>query len=474
MNKNFIIPFSIISFTTSSGVITAQENVTLEHPNVIFIILDDMNNYVINKQEVVKTPYLDQFRKTAITFTNASCASPLSTPSRASLFTGLYPHNSGVYANGGDPWNQSEILMYAETLPELFKRSGYTTYGRGKVFGINLQKGRLEQNFDNRPLYGGGYGPYPDKENRVISQKEIFPEFWGVQSYPDSIFPDVINTNAVIDYLNNDHDKPFFVSLGLWRPHTPFTSPQRFFDIYNENTIDIPEGYNGTDLNDVPDYKVALLDPFGRFEVTGANDPARWKKFIHGYYAACSFADWNIGRVIEAVDKSKYANNTIIVVFSDNGFHIGTKSHWEKNTLWDSSSLVPLIIRYPGAINSGKEIHSTVGLIDLFPTLVDVCQLDAPKQKLDGKSLRPLFENNNSNWDRPTITSLGEHLISVRNENYRYIEYPDGEMELYDIKKDPYEWNNIANKKNKQNIISSLKSHLPDKYVKELPGTRRN
>lgn len=474
MKKNIIFPVGAISLFASSCVTPTQEKVDIENPNVVLIILDDMNNYAISEQEEIITPYLDNFRKSAITFTNAACAAPLSTPSRASFLTGIYPHNSGVYANGGDPWNQSEALINAETLPELFLRNGYTTFGRGKTFGINLQEGRLERNFENRPIYGGGYGPFPSEANIITSQREIFPEFWGIEAYPDSIFPDVVNSEAVIDFLDKDHYKPFFVALGLWRPHTPFTSPQRFFDLYNEDEIEIPKSYDSDDLDDVPDYMKALLDPFGRFEVTGAGNTEKWKEFIHAYYAVCSFADWNVGRVIEAVDGSQYADNTVIIILSDNGFHVGSKNHWEKNTLWDTSSIVPLLIKYPGSVNSGKEFNSTVGLIDIFPTLVDICQLDAPVQELDGESLRPFFKENNLKWDRPSITSLGEHLISVRTDNYRYIEYPDGEQELYDITSDPFELKNIANEDNKQEIITYLKSLLPETYAKEMPGTRRN
>ena len=444
-----------------------------EHPNVILIILDDMNNYTISRAENVRTPYLDNIRKEAVTFSNAYCPAPLSMPSRASLFTGIYPHNSGVYANGGDPWNASAILKQAETLPELFRRNGYYTYGRGKIYHARMEDGRLERNFDNRPIFEGGFGPFPDSLHRILSEKDVFSEFWGVQEYPDSIFPDIINSGAVIDFLEEKHDKPFLLTLGLWRPHTPFTAPQRFFDMYDPQEITIPEGYLEKDLEDVPDYGKGLLDPFGRFAVTGIKNPDLWKNFIHGYYACTSFADWNVGRVMEALDKSDYAKNTIVVIFSDNGFHIGTKNHWEKNTLWDGSAEVPLIIRMPES-RLARIVNTTVGLIDLYPTLIELCGIQPPVQQLDGQSLVPFLNAESCSQHHPVLTSLGENLISVRSNRYRYIRYPDGESELYDIDNDPFEWNNLIGRDGFEEVVKEHQKYIPTVFAKELPGIRRN
>lgn len=445
----------------------------LEKPNVVFIILDDMNNYPVTGTEKILTPNIDKLRGSSVTFTEASCAAPLSMPSRASLFTGVYPHNSGVYANGGDPWNNSEVLRKAETLPELFRRSGYYAFGRGKVYHAKMEDGRIERNFDNRPIFEGGFGPFPDKSHRVYSGKDVFQDFWGVQAFPDSAFPDVKNTDAVIEFLGQKHKKPFFLTLGLWRPHTPFTAPQRFFDMYDPAEIEIPKGYLADDLDDVPHSGRALLDAFGRFEVTGAKNPDRWKHFIHGYYACTSFADWNIGRIIDAIEKNGYAGNTIIVLFSDNGFHLGPKNHWEKNTLWDASAIVPLIIRMPGS-TKGRIVDTPVGLIDLFPTIADYCGLKTPPQKIDGFSLRPFLENEIYTWDRPSLTSLGEKMISVRSKKYRYIQYPDGAEELYDTENDPFEWKNLAGEKELEQVIKEHRKHIPSIFMKELPGVRRN
>ncbi len=445
-----------------------------EKPNVIFVIMDDMNDYGIGRQEKVLTPHLDRLRSSAVTFTSACCPSPLCMPSRASFFTGVFPHHSGVYANGGDPWNNSEVLKKAETLPELFRRNGYYTFGRGKIYHAKMEAGRIERNFDNRPVFEGGFGPFPDDAHRVFSEKDVFQQFWGVQAFPDSLFPDVINTDAVIDFLKQKRDQPFFVALGLWRPHTPFTAPQRFFDCYNPDEIVIPEGYRADDLDDVPGFAQDLLDPFGRFAVTGAENPDRWKHFIHGYYACTTFADWNLGRLIDAVDQNGYGDNTVIVVLSDNGFHLGTKNHWEKNTLWDASAVVPLVIRMPDSPLNGKKVEVPVGLIDLYPTIVELCGLQPPVQQLDGQSLMPFFSQEGYDPGCPALTSLGENLAAVRSKQYRYIQYPDGTNELYDIRQDPYEWKNLVNEPGMDQVAKELRKYIPASFAKELPGIRRN
>jgi arylsulfatase A-like enzyme len=342
------------------------------------------------------------------------------------------------------------------------------------VYHANLEPGRIERNFDNRPIYEGGFGPFPDKQHQVFTPKDKFPEFWGVQAFPDSIFPDVNNGNFVIDFLNQKHDKPFFIAYGLYRPHTPFTAPQRFFDLYDSAKIEIPKGYRADDLDDVLEYGRKMLDPFGRFEVTGANNIDRWKHFIHGYYACASFTDWNIGRVVDALDKSRYAKNTIIVILSDNGFHLGVKNHWEKNTMWNESTMVPLIIKVSGSPVNGSVVDSPVGLIDLYPTIVDLCKLTAPRQKLDGRSLRPFIEQRGFTWDRPALTTFGENLLSLQNDRYRYIQYPDGTAELYDYIRDPYEWTNLINRENMTPVIKELKKHIPSFFRKDLPGGRKN
>ncbi|MCG8700118.1 MAG: sulfatase-like hydrolase/transferase, partial [Bacteroidales bacterium] len=261
-----------------------QPSIESKPYNVLFLIVDDMNDYgFYNNYEPAKTPYLDSFKESALTFRQAYCASPVCTPSRAATFSGLYPHASGAYFNGCDPWRTSDTLKKIQTLPECFRENGYKIYGRGKLYHAKLEKEREKTQWDNK-YYGGGFGPFADSAHMLKGK------FWGVQAYPDSVFPDVINCDNAIKYLQKEHDKPFFMALGLWRPHTPFTAPQRFFDMFDINDITIPDGYKENDLGDISPIAKQLVDPFKRFVVSGADNPDEWKKFILGYNATTAFA----------------------------------------------------------------------------------------------------------------------------------------------------------------------------------------
>ena len=292
------------------------------------IIADDMNDYGFhNTYSVLKTPYLDEFCHSAIKFEKGYCAAPACVPSRAAVFSGIFPHKSGAYRNGCDPWKQSPFTAI-ESMPECFQRNGYTTFGRGKLFHSQPAPERKKAMWDNK-VWGGGFGPFPDEEHQLAGN------FWGVQAFKDQEFPDVVNADALIGFFEQEHDSPFFAVYGLWRPHTPFTAPQRFYDMYDPAEMPIPlHGWSEDDLNDVPPLGKQLADVWGdRFDLCGNENSKLWRKFVHAYCACTSFADWNIGRVINALDETQYADNTIVIFWSDNGYHCGEKDHWEKTTL---------------------------------------------------------------------------------------------------------------------------------------------
>ena len=439
-----------------------------EKPNVIFITVDDMNGYgVLDQYAPVRTPNLDKFRDQSINFVAASCTSPVSVPSRASFFSGLYPHSTGAYLNGSDPWKTSPILKVTESIPECFKRNGYDTWGRGKIFHAQLEEGRQEKMFNNRPIFQGGFGPFPEEKNWLGGTR-----FYAIQPWeePDTVHPDVVNTSAAISFLEQEHDKPFFLYLGLWRPHCPYNAPKRFFDQYNMNDITLPEGYLKGDLDDVPVLGRELVDSLKKFITAGWDYKELWRKFIMAYCANNTFADWNIGRVLEALDKSKYGKNTIVVFCSDNGYQCGEKERWEKGTLWEASDYVPFMIRFPG-VKPAKCVR-TVSLVDIYPTLVDYCKLEAPSHKLEGQSMAPLLKDPSARWDRPSLTTYGVQYSSVRDERYRYVRYPDGTEEFYDHSNDPHEFNNLALKPEYKKEIVRLGTFIPQKWAVSLGGRR--
>ena len=434
-------------------------------PNVLFLGVDDMNDYgFYNALGGVRTPHLDHFKQSAVTFQRSYCASPACVPSRAAVFSGLYPHTTGAYRNGCDPWRKPP-LDSTESLPELFRRSGYVTYGQGKLTHAPVAEGKLRSMWSNRP-HGGGFGPFPPEEDQVAGR------FWGWTPWekPDSDFPDVINADSVINFLERSHEKPFFLAYGLWRPHTPFTAPNRFFEMYDLEAIELPP-YKEDDLADVPALGRELAAVWGeRFVVSGKDTEHSWREFVLAYLACTSFADWSCGRVLDALGNSPYADNTIVVFWSDNGYHCGEKDHWEKTTLWEQAALAPMAIRLPGSPHAGSSCLRPVGSIDLYPTLADYCSLAPTSHNQEGRSLRPLLEDPETAWAQPALTTFGEGYASLRNERFRYIQYPDRTEELYDHESDPHEWNNLVKDPQLATVKEELAKSVPNRFAKSLGG----
>lgn len=433
-----------------------------EKPNVLFIVADDMNAYAFLKNyPVLKTPALDKLVSQSYYFKNATCAAPACIPSRASFWTGISPHKSGSYFNVNNTWDNT-ILSATEVMPETFKKNGYTTWARGKVFHLELNDNREKKMFDNA-VFKGGYGPFGDKENGYGGNRWMTIQPW---KGPDSDFADVKNADAAVEFLSQKHNKPFFMYYGLFRPHSPYTAPERFFDLYKNAAITLPPGYLENDLDDVPAPGRDLVDSMKNFKKNGLTKKQVRLALMKAYCANYSFADWNIGKVLEALDKSEFAKNTIVVFVSDNGFHNGVKEHWTKFTLWDQSDVIPFLIRLPNG--KAYKLPQTVSLIDIYPTLIEYCGINAPPHTLDGKSIMPVFKDAAARWDRNSVTFYGENYSGVRSERYRYIKYSDGSEELYDHSTDPYEHKNVAAKPSMKPVIQVLLKSIPANFAKSL------
>lgn len=444
-------------------------------PNVVVIIASDLNGYGFHGgYPGAQVPAMERLKASSVTFEHAYAAAPASGPSRAALFSGLYPHSTGAYREGSNPWRKT--LADVESLPELFRRSGYLTFGAGRLFDAGPVGRHKESPWEN-DSGNGGFGPLPGEKNLVRAPGEdsgaAGGRFWGVEEWtgPDQDFPDTVNADRAIGFLQQDHQAPFFLVYGLWRPHTPYTAPARFFDLYDPGEIDKPPGYLEGDLYDLPpggQRHSAIRSQ--RWLNSGKAFPENWRRILHGYLAATSFADWNIGRVLDALDASHHADNTIVILWSDNGFHLGEKNHFGKATLWEQSARVPAAVRIPGSPNNGRAVKQPVSAVDLFPTLADYCGLEQTEHVLEGLSLRPLLEYPETTWKRPAITTYGENVFSARNERYRYIRYPDGEEELYDHRRDPHELRNLADKPDYRYVIGQFKQWIPEKFAADLGG----
>ncbi len=471
----------------------------VRRPNVLFIASDDMNDWIgcMGGHQQARTPNIDRLARTGMLFTNAHCAAPVCGPSRAAIFTGRYPFNTGIYVNGDkfDPAD-SELV----TLPEHFAKQGYETFGAGKLLhggtstntaafdeygpGYNKwtpltseeTKITAEELADNEPYVrhvvdrGPGklkavlpLNKMPRDRNRGSSTIESFD--WGPFDVEDDEMSDAEIARWAIEKLEQAHDKPFFLGVGFYRPHQPLFAPRKYHDMYPPGSVKLPE----TPADDLDDLSKTGKD-FGRRALTsGLHETVlkygQWENAVSSYLACISFVDAQIGRVIEALEESPYAGNTIIVFWTDHGWQLGEKEHWGKFTGWERSTRTPLIIKpaasaKPKGFKPGQPCQKGVNLIDMYPTLVDLCALESADH-LDGRSLAPLLANPDAKWDRPVITTFGRGNHSIKAGNWRYIHYYDGSEELYDHRNDPNEWKNLAKDPEHKNMLKRMNKMLP-------------
>jgi len=447
----------------SSSLFAAQEQAAdSARPNVLFIAIDDLNDWIgcLGGHPDVKTPNMDRLAARGILFTHAYCSAPACNPSRASLLTGILPSTSGVYDNN-QPWRPA--MPDAVTLPQHFMAHGYHVIGRGKIFHGRYSEAASFHNYISR-----GSDPVPPvRPANGIPNTAHFD--WGPVDVSDEEMDDRKVVNWTTEQLDQRHDKPFFLACGLFRPHLPWYVPRKYFDMYPLDTITLPN-VNENDLDDVPPIGRQMAKPQGDHKkVIETNN---WRRAVQGYLASISFTDTNIGRLLDALDKSRYANNTIVVLWGDHGWHLGEKLHWRKFALWEEATHAPLLFVAPGVTKPDGRCKRTVSFIDVYPTLVDLCGL-SPKNELEGVSLVPLLENPAAAWDRPAVTTHGRNNHSVRSERWRYIRYRDGTEELYDHQNDPLEWTNLADNTEFAGVKKELASRLPKVNADDAPRDKR-
>ena len=465
-------------------------------PNVLFITIDDLNDWIgcLEGHPQALTPNLDRLAARGVLFTNAHCASPACRPSRAALLTGLMPDKTGVWSNESQSLDKlkPDVVM----LPEPFARAGYQTLGTGK-----LNHGKSDAGFAEYVRVEQRWGPifkrqtdYTEEDlpskgsnnprhvvtdslgrevvlplNRMPSdrapKKKSGESFdWGPWDVPDTDFGDTQITDWAINKLKQKGDQPLFLALGYYRPHIPLWAPKRFFERFKDVPGKLPESKKN-DFDDLSD----TAKKWAREAVTAGSHRsvlkhAQWEEAVEGYLACVTYVDYEIGRLLDELDRSTIKNDTIIVLCSDHGWHLGEKEHWGKWTGWESSTRVPLIIVQPKT--QGKNFASTglrcdqpVGLIDLFPTLTELCGVEPPKG-LDGQSLVPLLRDPVMETGRRLITMFDRGNYSIRTERWRYILYADGNQELYDLKVDPHEWENLAGKTEHRGVMDRMRKDL--------------
>jgi len=475
---NIMTKFTVALFFLFS--LSSGRDTLAEKPNVLFLAVDDMNDWIgcIDTTPTAITPNIDRLASRGVNFTNAHTAGVFCAPSRAAIFSGQYASTTGCYET---PYY---FVGHPETdaLQMSFANAGYTTLGAGKLFhhpaGAIDQRGWSQFFLRNQFQREGGWAleswseetPFPNPfPASVYNQGKqvtggLFLEWGAVPNEKEEQMADTIRINWAVEQLKQEHDKPFFLACGIYAPHFPNYCPQKYFDMYDRANIELPP-IKDEDLDDLPakirkQKENRRRQHHDKLVAMGAVEDA-----IHGYLACISYADAMMGRVLDALEASPYADNTIVVLWSDHGYHHGEKGHWGKHTLWERTSNVPFIWAGPG-VAQGAKTDVTVSLIDMYPTLVEMCDLPQPSQPLEGESITQTLADPAAAEDRSVLLPYmnpGEYAII--NRDWRYIRYGDDGEELYNLREDPNEWNNLASDENYTDVKAELAKCAPQTFA---------
>ena len=446
----------VVLSLAATSVLSHAASSDARKPNILFIAIDDMNDWTgfLGGHAQAKTPNMDRLAQRGVNFTNAHCAAPGCSPSRNALLFGREPFHSGLYAfyNGGV---DESIRKDFTSLPEFLRHHGYQTFGAGKIHhGAN-----------GDPREWTEYGETVGNDNLKLDvaagyqAKESFKMSFCPTTNPYDEHPDYQVATYGTEVLARDHEQPFFLAVGIVKPHLPFICPPEFFELYPTDVL--PPRILEGDLDDIPVVGQAMAKISDDKQFT--KDEA-WTRVRRAYLACISWADYNVGRVIDALEASPYADNTIIVLWSDHGYGMGEKRHFRKFALWEETTRVPFIILDPRQKNApeGRTVTDGVSLINIYQTLADMTGLKAPAG-IDGFSLVPQLIDPSAPLAEPAICSWGRGNYTVRDRDYRYTRYFDGGEELYAHQTDADEWTNLA----------SLPQHAATKarLAKFLPQT---
>tara|TARA_R110002049_G_scaffold309268_1_gene519530 strand:+ start:44498 stop:46222 length:1725 start_codon:yes stop_codon:yes gene_type:complete len=468
-----VILFACLAFHS----VAASQEATETQPNVLLISIDDLNDWVgcMGGHPQAHTPNIDRLASGGVLFTNAHCAAPACNPSRTAIMTGISPHVSGLYENGQ---KMREVLPDSELIPKYFSRHGYWSAGSGKILHYFIDAASWDEYFPKKE----SENPFPRTmypQERPVSLPRGGPwqyveTDWAPLDASDEEYGgDWLVTDWIGRHLRKEHDKPFFLACGIYRPHEPWFVPKHYFDMFPLSDIQLPPGYRDDDLDDLPP-EGRRRGPNRYFAHIQAQD--QWRNAIQGYLASIAFADAMVGRVVDALEAGPNATNTIVVLYSDHGWHLGEKEHWQKYTAWRVCTRVPLIIRVPkdapglhGGTRPQTVCDQPVNLVSLYPTLTQLAGLPN-KDSCDGPSLVPLLENENAKWPHVSTTFLSKPgNVGISGPRWRYIRYADGGEELYDTETDRYEWNNLADRPAHRAQLVRMQQHVPEQFAKYIP-----
>jgi arylsulfatase A-like enzyme len=498
---NILLSFSALFLAQVATSVSAAEscqpsnNLQNKRYNVLFIAVDDLNDWVGcfggNPQAI--TPNLDRLAKQqAMVMNKAYCASTVCCPSRSSILTGKRPSTTGIYGNSQNLKNAPKAKD-AVTLPEYFGKNGYHTLSTGKIFHKHPTAEGMDEGqwafHEFAPGGGGNKGMlWEESPASVLGEKEQEQgqgksqakdeeketARWGACKAPVEETKDYVACKWAADQLKRDFEgKPFFMALGISKPHLPWIVPQQFFDLYPLDKIKPVEIFR-EDLDDIvgKDGKPIFKPGIGFFP---AIDKANLhKQAQRAYLANISYVDHCLGVLFDALQKSKYAENTIIMLWGDHGWHLGEKTKYGKTDLWEESDRVPFMVRVPGMTPADFKCEGVINLLDMYPTLVELCGLP-PNAENEGRSFAPLLKNPKMEWNHPTLTTYQFSNHSLTDGRYRYTWYggkAKGGEELYDHSTDPLEHKNLAANPESKEIVAKFKAFLPAHNEPDSPTNK--
>jgi arylsulfatase A-like enzyme len=459
----------IMTATLAEAAMSAAE----KKPNVLFIVIDDMNDWttLLDKSNPIKVPNMERLAARGMLFSRGYCVVPGCNPSRAAVLTGYRPETTQCFDNGGkSDWYKTR--PDAITLPQYFRNNGYQAKGAGKIFhftaGGDDPRG-TSHSWDDFQKLAKTKSPHLNGYTKATEWHLANESYdWGeteVRQGDEEMF------DYVAKRMDEKWDKPMFLAAGIFRPHLPFYASSEFFKLYPLDKVVMPP-MPANDLNDVPEAgrKMAGREAF-IFKNTVKYQPPNTRslqRMVQSYQAASSYADSLVGQLLDKLDASGKADNTIIVLWSDNGYHLGDKGSCVKFTLWEKGTHIPFIIVAPGVTKPGSRCETPVSLLDIYPTLLELAGLPA-KTDNEGYSLMPLIKDPKTAWSHPAIMTMGPGNKAIRTAQWRYIRYSNGSEELYDEYKDPWEWTNLAGKTEQAEVIKELRALLPSDKIDATP-----
>jgi len=440
-------------------------------PNVLFIAIDDQNDWIgsLGGHPQVKTPHIDALAKRGTLFTNSHCQAPLCNPSRSSLLTGLRPSSTGIY--GLAPGiREVEQTKHHITLPQTFTTAGYYTFSCGKIYHDGSMRGG-DHTAEFNEMGDRGQMPKPKQPIANLPGPNRHPAMdWGVFPAKDEDSGDYKIASSAISALEKaPADKPFFIAAGFRLPHVPCYTSQAWFDLYPDAGLLMPQ-IKENDRDDLPKFADFLHWKLPEPRLSTLRAANEWRPLVRAYLASVSMMDAQVGRVIESLQKTGRADDTIIVLWSDHGWHLGEKLMTGKNTLWNESTRVPLIFAGPG-VKADQVCSRPAELLDIFPTLLELTGKPA-RADLEGHSLVPQLKDASAAREWPAITTHNQGNHSIRTEDWRYIRYADGSEELYDEKADFNEWTNLAKDPQHTAKKTELAKWLPKVDKAPVPGSK--